>query len=71
MAAYRIPLPLCEEFANGVHSQCCFTFMQLRYLPISLKRIKAIQIGNDEIKIVHFVDNTTIQEILPTLTGYK
>ena len=29
------------------------------YLPISLIRIKKIQIGDNEIKIVHYADDTT------------
>ena len=34
--------------------------MLLRYLPISLIRVKGIQIGEHEIKIVNFLDNSTI-----------
>ena len=60
MASYLTPLPLCEEFASGVHSQCCYTLLQLRYLPISLIRIKEIQIGDHEIKTVNFANDTTI-----------
>ena len=36
------------------------------------KRIKGIQIGDHDIKIVNFADNTTIfLKILPPLIGYK
>ena len=59
MASYLTPLTLWEEFARGVHYQCCYTSLQLRYLPISLIRIKRIQIGDHEIKILNF-DDTTI-----------
>ena len=52
MVSYLIPLPLCKEFAKGIHSQCCYTFMQDRYLPISLMRIKGTQIGDYEINRV-------------------
>ena len=38
-------LPLCEEFACGVHPQCCYTLLQLRYFPISLIRIKGTHIA--------------------------
>ena len=55
-----IYLTLCEEFARRVHSQYCYTLLELRYLPISLIRIKGIQIGDHEIKIVNFADGTTI-----------
>ena len=34
--------------------------MQLKYLPFSLMRIKRTQIGDHEIKIVNFADDTTI-----------
>ena len=60
MASYLTHLPLCEEFVNGVHFKCCYTLLQLRCLPISLIRIKGIQIENHEIKIVNFADDTTI-----------
>ena len=60
MDSYLTPLPLCKEFAKGVHSPCCYTLLQLRYLPISLIRIKGIQIGDHEIKIVNFADDSII-----------
>ena len=60
MASYLTLLLLCEEFARSVHSQCCYTLLQLKYLPISLTRIKGIQKGDPEIKLVNFVDDTTI-----------
>ena len=59
-AYYLTPSPLCEAFARGVYSQCARTLLQLSYLPISLIRINGEQIGNREIKIVNFADNTTI-----------
>ena len=45
---------------NGVHIQCCYTLLQVKYLPISLTRIKGIQIRDHEIKIVNFNVNITI-----------
>ena len=59
-ACYLTPSPLCEAFARGVYSQSARTLLQLSYLPISLIRINGKQIGNREIKIVNFADNTTI-----------
>ena len=44
IATYLTPLPLFEEFARSFHFQCCYTLLQLRYLPISLIRNKEIQI---------------------------
>ena len=58
--SYLTSLPLCKEFARGVNSQCCYTLLQLRYLSDSLVSIKRIQIGENEIKIVDFADDTTI-----------
>ena len=46
MVFYLAPLPLCKEFAGCV--------------PISLIKIKVIQIGDHEIKIISFADNITI-----------
>ena len=60
MASYLTSLPLFEEFARAVYSQCFYTLLQLRYLPIPLIRIKGIKIGDHEIKIVNFSDNTII-----------
>ena len=60
MASYLTPLPLCEEFTKGFHSQCCYTLLQLRYLPISFLRIKEMKIGDHGIKIVNSADDTTI-----------
>ena len=57
MASYLTPLPLCEQFTSGVHSQCCYTLLLLRYLLISLIWIRGIQIGDREIKIVNFSDD--------------
>ena len=51
---------LCKEFARDVHSQCCYPLLQLRYVPISLTRIKGIQIGDHDIKIANFANGTTI-----------
>ena len=53
MASYLTPLPLCR----GVHVQCCYTLLQLKYFPISLIRIKGIQIREHEIEIVNVVDH--------------
>ena len=60
MAYYLTTLPLCKEFARGIHSQYCYGLLQMRYLPISLIRIRGIRIGVHEIKIVNFSDSTTI-----------
>ena len=76
------PFILCENFASGVHPQCCYTLLHLKYLPISVIKIKGIQTGDHEIKIVNFVDNTTmflrdiiclnrIQLILKELRNYN
>ena len=59
MVSYLTTLLLCQEFAWGSRSQCCYKLLQLRYLPVSLIRIKKTRIGDHEIKIVNFVDNTT------------
>ena len=56
----------CARSSRGVSS--CYTLLQLRCLPISLIRIKVIQIEDYEIKIVNFDDNITI--ILRYITGY-
>ena len=45
---------------NITHSQCCYTLMQLRYLPISLIMIKKIRVGDDEMKVLNFADGTTM-----------
>ena len=60
MASLHTSLPLYEEFTRGVHTQCCYTLLQLRYLLIWLISIKGIQIGDHEIKIVNFADDTAI-----------
>ena len=60
MVSYLIPLLLRKDFARGVYSQCCYTLLQLKYLPISLIRIKGIQTGDHEIKIIDFADDTNI-----------
>ena len=60
MASYLIPLRTCEELARVFHSQCCYISLQLRYLLISLIKIKGMQIEDHEIKIVNFADDTTI-----------
>ena len=60
MVSYLTPLPLFEEFARSVHYQCCYTLLQLRYFPVSLIRIKEIQIGDHEDKIVNVADDITI-----------
>ena len=60
MASYLTPLPLCKAFARSVHSQCCYRLLQLRYLSVSLIRIKGIQIGDHEIKIINFADSVII-----------
>ena len=52
--------PLYPYARRGVHSHCCYTLLQLRYLPISLRKIKGIQVGDHEIKVANFADNTTI-----------
>ena len=53
-------LPLCKKFARSVHFQCCYTSLQLKYLPISLIRIKGIEIKDHGIKILNFAHDTTI-----------
>ena len=60
MVSYFTPLPLREEFAKGVHCQYCYTLFKLRYLPISLKRAKGIQIEDHRIKIVDSADDAAI-----------
>ena len=56
MGSYLTPLTLYEKFAGGANSKCCYRLLQLRLLSISLIRIKGIQMGDHEAKIVHFVD---------------
>ena len=51
---------LCKELARSVHPQCSYTLLPLKYLPISLISIKGIQIGDHEIKILNFSDDTNI-----------
>ena len=53
-------LPLCKKFARSVHFQYCYTSLQLKYLPISLIRIKGIEIKDHGIKILNFAHDTTI-----------
>ena len=60
MTSYPTPLLLCKEFTRGVHSQCCYTLFQLRYLPVSLIRIKGGQMGDYDVKIGNFADDTNI-----------
>ena len=55
ITSYLTASLLCEEFARGVHSQCCYTL-----LPISMIKIKEVQIGDHEIKMLHFSDESTI-----------
>ena len=50
MVSYLTPVLLCEEFSRDVYIQCCYTLLQLRYLPIWLFRIKGIHIVKHEIK---------------------
>ena len=45
---------------QGDYSPCCYTTLRLSYLPVSLMLIKGIQIGDNEIKVVNFADNTTV-----------
>ena len=59
MASYLTALHLCKEFARGVHSQYCYTLLQLRYLPVLLIMTKRVQIGYHQIPIVNFSGNTT------------
>ena len=54
------PLLLYTEFDRGVCPQSCYTLLQLKYLLISLIRIKGMQIGDHMIKIVDFADETII-----------
>ena len=49
MACYVTPLSLCEELAE----------VPVNFI-IANNKIQVIQIGDDEIKIVNFTDNTTI-----------
>ena len=58
MAPYLTPLPFCEKFAMYVHSQCCYILLLLRHFTLSLIRIEGVQIGDHEIKIVNFADDT-------------
>ena len=60
MTSYLTSLYLRQEFSTVFHSKYCYTLLQLRYLQISLLRIKGIQIGDHEIKIVNYADNTSI-----------
>ena len=60
MVSYLKPLLWCEVFARGVHFQCNYKLLKLSYFPISLIRIKGIQIVGHEIKVIHFADNFTI-----------
>ena len=53
-------LPLCKKFARSVHFQCCYTSLLLKYLPISLIRIKEIEIKDHGIRILNFAHDTTI-----------
>ena len=69
MASDLTHLLLCKDFFRGVHSQCCYTLLQLGDLPISMIRVKGIQIGDYEIKIVKFADDTTI--FLRDITCYN
>ena len=59
MVPYLTLLFLYEEFARGVYSQCCYTLLQVICLPISLIRIKGMQIRVHEIKVVNFANDTT------------
>ena len=47
-----------------VHSQCFYALLRLRYLQFFFidanTKIKVMQIGDHEIKIVNFADDTTI-----------
>ena len=51
------PIPLVHQ---GCPLSSCYTLMRRRYLPISLIKIKGIQIGDHEIKTVNFFDSPTI-----------
>ena len=70
MVSYLTPLPLCKEFARGVHYEYCYKLLQLRYLPILMIRIKGIQIGDHEIKTVNFAGSNIIF-LKDLLTGCK
>ena len=54
------PFSIMLRVRQGCPLSISYTVMQLIYLPISSTRIKVIQIGDHEIKIVNFVDSTTI-----------
>ena len=62
MASYLILSPLCEKFAMGTYSVYFYTLLWqvLASFINANKRIKGIHIGNHEIKIVNFADDTTI-----------
>ena len=49
-----------KRVSSGAHSQYCYTLLHLRYLLISLIRIKGIRMGDYNIKIANFTDNTII-----------
>ena len=59
------PLPLYKEFPRDFFSECCYTLLQLRHLPVLLILDKRIQIGDHKIEIVKFSDsiNTLLKDI--------
>ena len=71
MVSFLTLLPLSKDFVMVVHSKCCYALLwllQLQFLLMSIRelkvyrytRIKDIQIGDHEIKIVSFADDTTV-----------
>ena len=53
--------PLREKFARSGYSLCFYTLLRLSASFINANnRIKGIQIGDHEIKIVNFAEDTTI-----------
>ena len=55
MVSYLTLLPLCEEFARGVHFECCYILFRLRYLPFHL----------------NFADDTIFKRDIARLTGMQ
>ena len=62
MVSYLTLSLLSKEFVRVVNSHCCYTLLWLNtcdFIDVDI-RIKGIQIGNHEIQIVNFADDTTI-----------
>ena len=61
MVSYLTLLPLWKGFARDVHSQWCYITLAYVFANFidATKRIKGIQIGDHEIKLVNFADEIT------------